>query len=123
MFCDRLLLTNRSCCATEMGDRSYGSSSSSSTSSYKNVLCKFGEQPMIWTSTTKKNLGRHFIRCPNSMDSSKDCKLFVWLDEDLHLHMYKIKVNGLNRKNMDLFNDNMILSKKNMELEKENICL
>ncbi|CAH1434865.1 unnamed protein product [Lactuca virosa] len=57
------------------------------------------------------------------MDSSKDCKFFVWLDEDLGLHRYKSKVNELNRENMDLFNDNMILSKKNMELEKENICL
>ncbi|KAL7603408.1 uncharacterized protein At4g04775 [Lactuca sativa] len=106
-----------------MGDQSYGSSSSFSTSSYKNVLCKCGEHPKIWTSTTKKNPGRHFIRCPNSLDSSKDCKFFVWVDEDLGLHRYKSKVNELNRENMDLFKDNMIISKKNMELEKENICL
>ncbi|CAH1416491.1 unnamed protein product [Lactuca virosa] len=36
---------------------------------------------------------------------------------------YKSKVDELNRENMDLFKDNMILSKKNMELEKGNICL
>nr|KAJ0207705.1 hypothetical protein LSAT_V11C500253620 [Lactuca sativa] len=65
---------------------------------------------------TRKNPGRHFIRCPNSLDTSKDCKFFVWVDEDLGLHWYKSKVN-------ESHGENMILSKKNMELEKENINL
>nr|KAJ0185216.1 hypothetical protein LSAT_V11C900490670 [Lactuca sativa] len=56
-------------------------------------------------------------------DASKDCKFFVWVDEDLGLHWYKSKVDDLHRKNVDLFKDNMILSKKNMELEKENLNL
>nr|KAJ0215002.1 hypothetical protein LSAT_V11C300124870 [Lactuca sativa] len=86
-----------------MADRSYGSSSSSSsTLNYENVLCRCGEEPKIWTSTTRKNPRRHCIRCPNSLD--------------LGLHWYKSKMNELHR-------ENMILSKKNMELEKENMNL
>ncbi|CAH1431175.1 unnamed protein product [Lactuca virosa] len=100
-----------------IGDRSSGSSSSSLTSNYKNLLCNCGEQPKIWTSTTRKKPGRHFIRYPNSLDPSKDCKSFVWVDEDLGMHWYKSKFNELHRENMELFKENMNLSKKNMDME------
>nr|KAJ0215236.1 hypothetical protein LSAT_V11C300104710 [Lactuca sativa] len=86
-----------------IGDRSSGSSSSSLTSNYKNLLCNCGEQPKIWTSTTRKNLGRHFIRYPNSID--------------LGIHWYKSILNELHRENMKLFKENMNLSKKNMDME------
>nr|KAJ0186777.1 hypothetical protein LSAT_V11C900479250 [Lactuca sativa] len=57
------------------------------------------------------------------MDGSKDCKFYVWVDEDLGMHWHKSKLNELHRENVELFKEYMNLSKMNMDLEKENLVL
>ncbi|XP_042753549.1 uncharacterized protein LOC122195599 [Lactuca sativa] len=88
--------------------------------SYRNRLYKSGEQEKMWSSSTEKNPCRRFIRCPSSLDPSKDCDFLVWMDEDLPFQWYKNKVVELHKENIDLYKDNMILSKENRELEMEN---
>ncbi|CAI9295681.1 unnamed protein product [Lactuca saligna] len=75
---------------------------------------KGGNAPKEWV-IDQVNPGRHLIPCPNSLDPSKDCKFFVWVNEDSGMHLYESKINELHRENMELFNENMNLSKKNMD--------
>ncbi|KAJ1388546.1 Zinc finger, GRF-type [Sesbania bispinosa] len=55
---------------------SYGSSSSS-----RHKHCGCGESLLLFTSSSAKNPGRKFLRCPN-WNKNNTCKFFAWLDEE-----------------------------------------
>ncbi|KAJ1422913.1 Zinc finger, GRF-type [Sesbania bispinosa] len=56
--------------------------SSSSNSGSKTCAC--GDTLLLLTSSSSKNPGRKFFRCPN-WKKENSCDYFQWLDDQLHI--------------------------------------
>ena len=65
-------------------DRYFGGGSSITSSSSTNVVinstCDCGLKPILLTSSTKRNLGRKFLRCPKYKMKNERCDYFLWVD-------------------------------------------
>ncbi|KAI3491267.1 hypothetical protein L1887_44400 [Cichorium endivia] len=46
-------------------------------------LCYCMKKVKTRTSWTKKNPGRRFASCPNSLNPKEDCEFFDWVDPEL----------------------------------------
>ncbi|KAI3688950.1 hypothetical protein L2E82_46896 [Cichorium intybus] len=77
------------------------------------VLCLF------FSSLLVIEMGSHNYGSSSSSDLSKDCGLFVRIDDE-DIKFYKEKLMESHEKNKVLEKDNKDLHRKNIELEKEN---